>query len=67
MHTKEGAKTVINELDSVEKTRFSPRELVWVNDDYMVLYEHDAYKRKIYLFNRKQNTIKGLIDDASFN
>lgn len=67
LHIKDGTKTVIKEIDAVEKTRFSPRELIWLNNDFMAIYDYDANKKRIFLFNRRQNTIRKLIDNASFS
>jgi hypothetical protein len=71
IHTIDGNKTVIKETTPLSKGRGAPKNLIWLNDDYMVIFEsiYGGYsstdvKPKVHLFDRKTNTIKPLIDNA---
>lgn len=73
LHTKNGEKKVINETTPLAKGRGVPMNLIWVNDDYMAIFErttnadYGTGKPKIYLFDRKANAIKPVIENAYLN
>lgn len=56
-----------------KKTRTTPKNLVWINNDYMSIYEstfpvrvlgESSANPRVFLFNRNNNTIKPIIDNA---
>ena len=60
--------TVVQETEPLAKGREAPRNLIWLNDDYMIIFE-SRYPRpkkvtKVYLFDRRANTISPLIENA---
>ncbi len=71
IHKKTGEKQVINETTKLTKGRGQPKNLVWINNDYMVIFEStygylgtNKSNPKIFLFDRKANSIKSLIENA---
>src|SRR3989344_643278 len=71
VHTKDGNKTAIKETTALTKARGEPKNLIWLNDDYMVIFEstYGGYsgsdkKPNVHLFDRKANIIKPLIENA---
>lgn len=73
LHTKNGEKKVISETTPLAKGRGVPMNLIWVNDDYMAIFErttnadYGTGKPKVYLFDRKANVIKSVIENAYLN
>ncbi len=73
LRNKDGGKSVIQESTPLAKGRGAPKNLIWLNDDYMAIfsstygggsYSGQTDKPKIYLFDRKANIIKPLIENA---
>lgn len=73
LHTKSGEKKTINESTPIQKTRSTPKNLIWINNDYMLIYEstfsgsvigESSASPRIFLFDRKANTIKPIINNA---
>lgn len=71
LHTLNGEKTVIKETSPLEKSRLTPKNLIWINNDYMVIFERatnadygTGKKPRVFLFDRKANEIKPLIENA---
>lgn len=74
LRSKSGDKKVIIETNPMAKGRGTPQNLIWINDDYMAIFERTynadygtGEKPKIYLFDRKANTVKPLIQNAYLN
>ncbi len=72
LHTVEGQKQVVNEATKLSKGRGFPKNLIWLDDDNMIMFERvysgDTYGEqeppKIHIYNRQTNTLKPLISDA---
>lgn len=73
LHTQSGEKQTINESTPINKTRSTPKNLVWINNDYMIIYEstfvgsilgESSNNPKIYLFDKNANVIKPIVNNA---
>lgn len=72
LHSKNGTPIKINESTPITKTRFTPKNIIWINNnDYAALFESTVRIRnigesgnKIFLFDRKTNLIKPIIDNG---
>lgn len=71
LHTRNGDKTVIKETQKQTKGRSAPKNLIWLSDDYMIIFGNatGGYAfadeiPKVYLFDRKNNVVKPLIKNA---
>lgn len=73
LHTKNGEKKTINEATTIRKTRSTPKNLIWINNDYMLIYESTfsgsvigkaSANPRIFLFDRNANLIKPVIDNG---
>lgn len=70
LHTKAGDKRIINESTPIQKSRGTPKNLVWINNDFMIIYENTfggestTQKPRVFLFDRNANLIKPVVDDA---
>lgn len=69
LHTKNGQKTQITEQYPIMKSRFTPKNMIWIGNDFLAMFESTVDVRnigessnKIFLFDRKANTIKPIID-----
>jgi hypothetical protein len=71
LHTKHGDKKIVHELTPLTKNTTTPKNLIWLNDDYVAIFESTygghpvtGKKPKIYLFDRKANTIRPVIENG---
>lgn len=69
LHQKDGTRLVIEEAEPVRKGRGIPKNFIWINDDFMIIYEsaygyHYGETPTIYLFDRQANIIKPVIENA---
>jgi hypothetical protein len=71
LHTRDGNVTAINELEPIAKGRGVPKNFIWANDDYMIIFESTHRGGfgtidgpKVFLFDRQANLIKTLIENA---
>lgn len=71
LHSKDSNKTSIKESTPVKKTRFTPKNMIWVGNDYVVMFESTVQNRnigesnnRIFLYDRKANLIKPIIDNG---
>lgn len=71
LHTLNRGKTIIKEVSPLEKSRLTPKNLIWINNDYMAIFERatnadygNGKKPRVFLFDRKANEIKPLIENA---
>lgn len=74
LHTKNGGKQTIIETVPVPRSRGIPKNLIWINNDYMAIFERmenyddgTGSKPRVFLFDRKANVIKPLIENAYLN
>lgn len=74
LHNLNGEKVIIKEVNPLEKSRLTPKNLIWVNNDYMAIFERTTNadygtgkKPRVFLFDRKGNQIKTLIENAYLN
>lgn len=72
LHGQDGSKQVVKESTPLTKGRGFPQNLIWLNNDYMVMFE-SAYggssyggeeKPKIHIYDRQNNTLKPLVQNA---
>lgn len=68
LQDKNGSKQTVKEEKVLTKGRGFPKNLVWLNNDYMVMYE-SVYgdvdnKPTIHIYERKNNVLKPLIENA---
>jgi hypothetical protein len=71
LHSRDGNVTVVAEAEPILKGRGMPKNFIWVNDDYLVIFERTysgdygtGESPKVYLFDRQANVIKPLIENA---
>ncbi len=71
LHDSQGNATIVEEVEPLAKGRGMPKNFVWLNNDFMVIYQatfgfpaSDADAPDIYLFDRAAKTIEPLIEDA---
>lgn len=62
---------MIKEVNPLEKSRLTPKNLIWINNDYMAIFERATNgdygigkKPRVFLFDRKANEVKPLIENA---
>lgn len=68
LHSKEGESQKIIEITKVKKGRNSPKNLIWLDNNQMLIFQSTYGKNNnyseppnIYLFDRKSNTIKLIV------
>ncbi len=71
LHKRNGEKATIKETKELAKGRGAPGPLIWVNENYMAIFDRAANyndgtntKPSVYLFDRKSNLVKPLIQNA---
>jgi len=71
LHTKSGKKKIINETIPLRKTRSTPKNLVWLDNNHMIIFEDtfgpdsgNPEEPKIFLFTREKNTIEPLVTNG---
>lgn len=71
IHQKDGKKFVVSESINIPKGKGVPKNFLWINNDYLVIFE-SAYNNtdknpRVFLFDRKANKIYPLIENAYLN
>jgi hypothetical protein len=71
LHDIDGNAIVVQEAEAVAKGRLTPKNFIWRNDDYMIMFESVSggnnggiENPKVYLFDHQANIIKPLIENA---
>jgi hypothetical protein len=71
LHDQNGDVTVIEEAEPIVKARWTPKNFIWVNDDYMIIFESvygginsGTENPTIYLFDRQANIVRPFLENA---
>lgn len=72
LHDLAGNKQVVNETKVIQKNRSFPKNMYWLDDNYMVMFDSPGggmlyeaeEKPKIRLYNRSTNTLKPIVEDG---
>jgi hypothetical protein len=69
LHSKDGSKHVVKESAPLPKNRRFPKNLIWLNNDYMIMFEVSSNYRlgrkpKVHIYDRQNNFLKPFIENA---
>jgi len=70
LYGSDGTKKIISETMPMPKGRGAPKNLIWLSNDYMAIFEstyksdHKDNKATLFLYDRNANTITPIVENA---